>query len=125
MPKTEEMVTTYKTSVLFVQGRALKKALYERVQHLTRLRDSLFTQIAEKLRTAADDETLVIEKTAALLVLLEDGFGLSAYALEVEAFVHRASEVVKEIREFTTLARTLMDDAIYEISPEDAIRYGL
>jgi hypothetical protein len=121
----EKRKETYSPNVIFAKGSVIQKAIYERTQKLQRLNEDLLLEISAKIREACVGDEDPVEKAAGLLVALENDYGLGAHAMSIKAFIRRASEVQNELRELTRFGRCLMQDAAYELSWDDADRFGL
>lgn len=121
----EKKVDTYGADIIYVRGSVLKQALYERVKKYDELYASLLSQIAGKVTDACGENEDPAEKAAALMVVLEDGYGLSAHALALRSFIQRAAHAQRESRELSRFGRTLMSDTIYELTWDEADRFGI
>lgn len=125
MPKQPVTVETYTPHKIFVKGTDLQKLVYERVMQIERLRASLLEEVTKQLRDSCGDTEDPVEKAAGLLIVLEDGYNLGVGARMIRASLQRAAEVQREHRELSRFGRTLLKDAIYELTWEEADRFGL
>ncbi len=125
MSKLDVAVPTYSPDKIFVKGSILQKTLLERVHQIEGLRTVILEEITAQLREACGPDDDPVEKAAGLLIILEEGYGLSAVARKIKAFLGRAAELNREHRELSRFGRTIMQDAVYELSWNEADRFGL
>jgi hypothetical protein len=124
MPK-DKVVETYNSDKIYVKGLDLQRVIYERVQQIEKLRADLLQEVTAQLRESCGPDDDPVEKAAGLIIVLEDGYNLSVHARMIRASLERAAEVQREHRELSLFGRTLMRDAIYELTWEEADRFGV
>lgn len=123
--KTDPAIETYSPDKIFVKGDSLQKKIYERTQQIERHRVTLLNSVTEALREACGPDDDPVEKAAGLLIVLEEGYNLSAEARRIQAYLQRAAELQREHRDLSRFGRTLMNTAIYELTWEEADRFGI
>ncbi len=121
----DKVIETYTPEKIFVKGSDLQKILYERVLQIEKLRADLLQEVTAQLREACGEEDDPVEKAAGLLIALEDGYNLSTQARMIRASLERAAEVQLEHRELSRFGKTLMREAIYQLTWDEADRFGL
>lgn len=99
------------------QGKALRSLIKERIHGLETSYKLLVDRMNNEIPTKQDAVTLMIA--------LSDNVALNERALFFKACVERAAYFDREIRELNTLGASFRDDAVYQITLKDAIRYGL
>lgn len=120
----DKQLETYPTDVIFVKGDRLKVAIYERTQMYQTIFNNIMESVAAKLKAGTGDGD-PFQKAASLMVALEENHSLSVHALEIQSFIKRAAALQKDMREMTIVGRTLLPEAIYELSWEEAEKYGV
>lgn len=120
-----ETVETYNPQKIFVKGHTLQAKIYERTKKIEQTRAELLSAIADLIRSACGPEEDPAEKAAGLLIALEEDYNLGAHARSAKSFIQRAAELQREYRDLGRFGRTLMKNAIYELTWEEADRFGL
>lgn len=118
-------IETYTPDKIFVKGEVLQMKIYERTQQIEYHRTRLLDAITEKLNDACGPDDDPVAKAAGLLIVLEEGYNLNADARAIKALLQRAAELQREYRDLSRFGRTLMRDAAYELTWEEADRFGL
>lgn len=108
------------------EGGEIKNAIYQQVKnYLQPSLVSLKAHIKETLERAATEEEGELDKAVSLMVYLRRGKDLTGPAIDLDSKLNRAAFYVEEMQELKYIAANLRAGMLYEISHEDAMRYGL
>ena len=121
-PKVVKQVETYKPEQIFIKGAELQQQIFARADRIEKVHASLLEEITNLLKKGAGDPA---EVAATVLVALADNYNLSAHALSMQAFIQRAAALQAEQRDLIRFGKNLLPTAIYELSWEEADRFGL
>jgi predicted ester cyclase len=99
------------------QGKVLRMLIKERIHGL----ETSYKQLVERMNNEIPDKADAVT----LMIALADNVALNERALFFKACVERAAYFDREIRELNTLGQTFREDAVYMLTVQDAIRYGL
>lgn len=102
---------------VLADGRRLRNLLRERIHGLEESYKALIVRINNEIQSK--------EEAVTLLVALSSSLPLNEKALFFKACVERAAWIEKEIRELNTLGQSFMEAAVYKITLQDAVRFGV
>lgn len=117
--------STYTPDTIYVKGSELRERIFARVQRIEQVQNGLMEEIADLLRRSAGEEGDPAEVAATVLVALHDDYNLSAHAMSMRSFIDRAASLQAEQRELVRFGKNLMPGAAYELTWEEADRFGL
>lgn len=114
------------TERLFIEGKRLQVAIYERVNALKALYDSVLKDLTDQLRVAAGALDDPFPKIAALVVVLSSQpDDMSVHAVTAHAKAKKAAKLQQEIADLSRMAKHVDAEFIYTLSWDEAKRYGL
>ena len=125
MTKKDAAIETYSVDKIYVLGEDLAKSILGRIQQIEQARAALLQEIIKQLKAACGPGEDAVAKAAGLIVALQDGHNLNASARSIRSFLERTAEMDKDHRDLDRFGRTLMKTAVYELTWDEADRFGL
>jgi hypothetical protein len=111
---------------LYVDGKRLQVSLYERVNALKTLYESVLKDLTDQLRSAVGGLDDPFPKIAALVVVLAaQAEDMSVHAITVQAKAVKAAKLQQEIAELSRMAKHVDAEAAFALTWDEAKRYGL
>ena len=98
-------------------GRRLRLLIKEKIHGLEESYKSLLSRMNNELQTK--------EEAVTLMVALNSDVALNEKALFFKACVERAAYIEQEIKQLNTLGQSFMESAVYKITLQDAVRFGV
>ncbi len=123
-PESKQL-NTYRPDVIYMKGQELQGKIYSRIQRIEKVQAELLEEIAELLRRGAGEEGDPAEVAAVVLVALTDDYNLSGHAMSIKSFIERAAQLQGEQRDLVRFGKNLLPNAVYELSWDEADRFGL
>lgn len=102
---------------VLADGRRLRMLLKEKIHGLEESYKNLLLRMNNELQTK--------EEAVTLMVALNSNISLNEKALFFKACVERAAFLEREIKELNTLGQSFMEGAVYKITIQDAVRFGV
>tara|TARA_R100001244_G_scaffold36778_2_gene33633 strand:- start:8975 stop:9328 length:354 start_codon:yes stop_codon:yes gene_type:complete len=99
-------------------GADIQKAIYAHVKNSL---DPALQELTDGLSATLQNA----DHAVAFLIAVTDGYGLSSKALAVKSVCDKASQLTKQIRDLSCVAKNIMPEVVYRVSLEDAQRFGL
>ncbi|NBU69939.1 MAG: hypothetical protein EBS53_00590 [Bacteroidetes bacterium] len=112
-----ELIDARGGDYITAQGQVLRKLIKQRIQDL----ETAYRRLVDRMNNEIPDKSDAVT----LMIALSDNVALNERALFFKACVERAAYFDREIRELNTLGQSFREDAVYQITLKDAIRYGL
>lgn len=102
---------------ILADGKRLRLIIKEKIHGLEDAYKALLLRMNNELQTK--------EEAVTLMVALHTSAALNEKALFFRACVERAAYLETEIKELNTIGQSFMESAVYKITLQDAMRFGV
>ncbi len=102
---------------IVAQGKIIRSLIKERIHGL----QTSYKALVERMNNEIQNK----EEAVLLMIALRENVGLNEKAMFFKACVERAAFLENEIKELNTLGQSFREDALYQITLKDAVRFGL
>lgn len=112
-----ELIDARNADYIVAQGKILRTLIKERIHGL----QTSYKALVERMNNEIQNK----EEAVLLMIALRETVGLNEKALFFKACVERAAFLEAEIKDLNTLGQSFREDALYQITLKDAVRFGL
>lgn len=102
---------------ILADGKRLRVIIKEKIHGLEEAYKTLLLRMNNELQSK--------EEAVTLMVALQASSALNEKALFFKACVDRAAYLEREIKELNTIGQSFMEGAVYKITLQDAVRFGV
>jgi hypothetical protein len=112
-----ELIDARGGDYIVAQGKIIRSIIKERIHGL----QTSYKSLVERMNNEIQNK----EEAVTLMIALHDNIALTEKALFFKACVERSAFLENEIRELNTIGQSFREDALYQLTLKDAVRFGL